>query len=525
LKKSKFLLKKSIEEFDSVFQKDLNTQSKEHSIGYYLKSIDLYAHLLNETKSENPIVIMRDLLGKSMEYIERFGLSNKPGKMDLVVNAFHSLAKFADVQYQSTCEFIKSKSVGEHSEVIKQLQIEKNKTKSIEPEGHFYRVLNNQHKMDSEEMNELQGDKEEYLWGAVRNYLNCLELGQKVYESANDTLQTGNSCIFRLVSLWTENSCDSEVNKIIEDKIYRISTYKFLPLMHQISARISLKALSASPPPKSLDSSLDEQSDERAFQNIFISLITNISQDHPHHALPVLFAFLNSNKDYLISNANAAGSSTTSRSRALESEKNMHNYLMTEDRVATASYIINGIKYNQSEQGARLKGIIEAMATLCDAYIELANTPVTEKLKPNESLTFPKHLIINKVKNFCTTSIITNQIPVSPDGKYDESKLVYIVKFNPKFKVANGINLPKIVHCYGSDGIGWKQLVKGKDDLRQDAVMQQFFATVNDFINFNNLGQNTIKLNKIRTYKIVPLSKKSGVLEWCQNTITLGKYK
>ena len=56
--------------------------------------------------------------------------------------------------------------------------------------------------------------------------------------------------------------------------------------------------------------------------------------------------------------------------------------------------------------------------------------------------------------------------------------------------------------------------------MRQDAVMQQFFETVNDLIKTHGKhGKSTM-----RTYKIVPLSQKSGVLEWCMNTITFGDW-
>lgn len=35
----------------------------------------------------------------------------------------------------------------------------------------------------------------------------------------------------------------------------------------------------------------------------------------------------------------------------------------------------------------------------------------------------------------------------------------------------NGINAPKVVECFGSDGNRYRQLAKsGNDDLRQDAV-------------------------------------------------------
>ena len=60
--------------------------------------------------------------------------------------------------------------------------------------------------------------------------------------------------------------------------------------------------------------------------------------------------------------------------------------------------------------------------------------------------------------------------------------------------------------------------MQGKDDSRQDAVMQQVFILVNQLLKTN---RQTRSLG-IRTYKIVPLSQQSGVLEWCEGTIPLG---
>lgn len=43
----------------------------------------------------------------------------------------------------------------------------------------------------------------------------------------------------------------------------------------------------------------------------------------------------------------------------------------------------------------------------------------------------------------------------------------------------NGINAPKVVECFGSDGRKYKQLAKsGNDDLRQDAVRVKFFYLI-----------------------------------------------
>lgn len=43
-------------------------------------------------------------------------------------------------------------------------------------------------------------------------------------------------------------------------------------------------------------------------------------------------------------------------------------------------------------------------------------------------------------------------------------------------RVMNGINAPKVVECYDSDGKTYRQLAKsGNDDLRQDAVRISVF--------------------------------------------------
>jgi ataxia telangiectasia mutated family protein len=89
-------------------------------------------------------------------------------------------------------------------------------------------------------------------------------------------------------------------------------------------------------------------------------------------------------------------------------------------------------------------------------------------------------------------------------------------------------------------------VVEGKDDLRQDAVMQQIFQMVNTFLK-ENVETRKRQLN-IKTYKVryvtkkssfiprmidnksvpyeqvIPLTPCSGVLEWVQNSIPLGTY-
>ena len=87
---------------------------------------------------------------------------------------------------------------------------------------------------------------------------------------------------------------------------------------------------------------------------------------------------------------------------------------------------------------------------------------------------------------------------------------------------AGGINLPKIVECLGSDGSVNKQLVKGKDDLRQDAVMQQVFTLVNVLLRRDVAARK--RALHMRAYRVVPLAPTAGVLQWVDNTMPVSSW-
>jgi ataxia telangiectasia mutated family protein len=63
---------------------------------------------------------------------------------------------------------------------------------------------------------------------------------------------------------------------------------------------------------------------------------------------------------------------------------------------------------------------------------------------------------------------------------------------------------------------------QGQDDLRQDAVMQQVFGVMNKLLQAD--AKTKSRRLQVRTYKVVPLSQRTGILEWCENTQTFGDY-
>ena len=79
---------------------------------------------------------------------------------------------------------------------------------------------------------------------------------------------------------------------------------------------------------------------------------------------------------------------------------------------------------------------------------------------------------------------------------------------DPEYAIAeSGKSLPKILKLVDTAGKVHRQIVKGNDDLRNDAVLQQLFA-----------------LLKVRSYKVVPISAGAGIAEWVSGTVTVGSY-
>lgn len=266
--------------------------------------------------------------------------------------------------------------------------------------------------------------------------------------------------VFRIISLWLANQLNPKLSLPLE-KLSNIPSYKFLPAITQISARLSC----------------ENKSDQLLSQ-----IIERCAIDHPHHVLNQIFSIANSYED--------APSPKT----------------RNEPRVQCAKSLINKLKNNTN-----ISLIVNQTEIMCKQLIKFANT---FKLPTNKSK------YIDGIKNLDAIHCPTIELPVSPNGDY--KNIVGIVKWSNEFEKLHGINEPKKIECQCTDGITRSQLLKGKDDLRQDAVMQQVFSIINTLITVNR-ETNERKL-KIRTYKVVPLSQRSGILEWCENTIPIGVY-
>lgn len=122
----------------------------------------------------------------------------------------------------------------------------------------------------------------------------------------------------------------------------------------------------------------------------------------------------------------------------------------------------------------------------------------------------------------------------------DVSKHSLIMGFDPQLLVMSSIRRPKRLTIYGESGIFKQFLVKGGEDLRNDDRIEQLFSLMNSIISQSSGVRLTQTLDGMdddmmsksafalvgndqnlaaRTFGVVPMTSKLGILEWCQGTI------
>ncbi|NXP10247.1 ATM kinase, partial [Thinocorus orbignyianus] len=471
------ILKRMIKKLDADW---FQVENDPHLKLMYTECLRLCGTWLAETCLENPTVIMQKYLEKAVEIAASHGGDSsdelKKGKM----KAFLSLARFSDNQYQRIENYMKSSEFENKQALLRKAKEEVGLIRERKVQTNRYTVkVQRELELDECAIHALTEDRKRFLCKAVENYISCLLSGEE-----------HDMWIFRLCSLWLENSGVDKVNEIMKKNAEKIPSYKFLPLMYQLAARMGTKMMGG-----------------LGFHEVLNNLISTISLDHPHHTLFIILALANANKDELLTKPDAIRRNILIKNAPKEISQ------LDEDRMKAARNIINIVRKRRAH-------MVRDVETLCDAYITLANLDANPWKSKRKGISIPADQPIIKLKNLKDVVVPTMEIKVDPTGLYEN--LVTIMSFKPEFRLAGGLNLPKIIDCVGSDGKERRQLVKGRDDLRQDAVMQQVFQMCNTLLQQNTETRKR-KLT-IRRYKVVPLSQRSGVLEWCSGTTPIGEF-
>lgn len=420
------------------------------------------------------------------------------------LDAHATLAEYADTQFRLIQENIRDSSHSAHAlyktteEELEKSEAKFKKADHAKQKNNARQSLIQNHReldrhvgklrkkleMYDDQKRQVEQNRGRFLKQALEHYCDALSYGDG-YEKL----------VHSLCSLWfTANKLPRtearEAMLILKQKIPIIPTYKWLELAYQLSARLTVG---------------DEGAE--GFNTILEDLVVSLSRDHPHHVLNVLIALRNGNSN-------------------LWEKTGPNPGILTDVRAKIVDKVMNRLKGPEGVVLARenkgyMSGLINGMFELSYAYVQLANLNVRAESKTNNSDRYKAFegkfwLAHARKESQCASrsfppiqqleniAVLTRDPTVDKTGTYKSGSPVAPVgihKFENSFQTAGGINLPKIINCIGTNGCSYKQVVKGEDDMRQDAVMQQVFRMVNAWLAKDPETQQ--RRLSIRTYRVV----------------------
>jgi len=285
---------------------------------------------------------------------------------------------------------------------------------------------------------------------------------------------------FELVSLWVSNSEENIANQRMAENSNQSVVRKLIPLAYQLASRLGTGG--------------------SMFQETLEMIILEMGTHFPHSCLWQLLA---------LSRGDMVPDTNRDRGR----------FAYDKDKVDVAKAMLDRIA--QVRHGE----LVKQMVILADGYQELADIKPTDNDVKHGFLNLSSmRLQLVKVKNLKLLPIPTLRRNLSGEviGFEDDAQVPHVVSFDITAVLVGGINAPKKVSCRGSDGKEYTQLVKGNDDLRQDAVMEQLFDIANELLCAD--ADSAARNLHMRTYRVVPLSPVAGVLEWVNGTFPMAHY-
>ncbi|KAK1637242.1 phosphatidylinositol 3 [Colletotrichum phormii] len=421
-------------------------------------------HQVSVAKLEKPHHIQKNYLEPALKDLKGNTQGQQAG------NVYHQFAMFCDEQLQDQDNLkdlarLQSLRKGKSDEVS-QLQDLISSTRDAHLKERYKNHLGKANKwlsLDEQELRRVEQTRSEFVRLSLENYLLSLAASD---EHNNDAL--------RFTALWLERSEESATNEAVKKHLDKAPTRKFATLMNQLSSRLQ-----------------DQPSSP--FQKLLIQLVYKICLQHPYHGMYQIWS----------------GSKVKIRK---------------EDQVAV-------LRLKATEKVASLLQSTRSVADIWQAidrtsayYHRLAVDRDSNKFKAGQKMALKDVHSAQSLQNALAKYKIpppTMQLEVS--ATMDYSDVPVISKLDPQMSIASGVSAPKIITAVGSDGKKYRQLVKGgNDDLRQDAIMEQVFAAVSDLLKLHRSAQQ--RNLGIRTYKVLPLTSASGLIEFVPNTIPLHEY-
>ncbi|KHO00714.1 Serine/threonine-protein kinase tel-1 [Metarhizium album ARSEF 1941] len=419
-------------------------------------------HKVSLARLENPHDIQKTYLGPALKELKREGNSQAG-------SVYHQFATFCDEQLQDPDGLedlarLHNLRTAKKDEV-NDLKALIDSTKETQLKARYAHVLSKEKQwleLDEKELKRVEQTRSEFVQLSLENYLLSL-ISSDDYN--NDAL--------RFTALWLERSAEDSTNKAVMRHLSLVPTRKFAPLMNQLTSRL--------------------QSQEGTFQKLLFELIYTICVDHPYHGMYQIWSGTKARAQQKDEVAVQRVKATEKVAQRLSANKSVANIWLSIDKTSKYYHGLAMEKNpNKYKSGAKIPLKDSAAGQYLVSYLARYRIPPPTL-----------HIEVSMTKDY--------------------SDVPFIHKLEPTMTIASGVSAPKIITAVGTNGVRYKQLVKGgHDDLRQDAIMEQVFAAVSSLL---KLHRSTQQRNLgIRTYKVLPLTASSGLIEFVPNTIPLHEY-
>eukprot|EP00929_Paragymnodinium_shiwhaense_P067440 TRINITY_DN33949_c0_g1_i1.p1 TRINITY_DN33949_c0_g1~~TRINITY_DN33949_c0_g1_i1.p1 ORF type:complete len:648 (+),score=188.25 TRINITY_DN33949_c0_g1_i1:496-2439(+) len=298
----------------------------------------------------------------------------------------------------------------------------------------------------------------------------CLEQVQ-TSATAGQEKQKLTKIACRFLSLWFDfNKSNPQVTEAVAKVMPRLSLGPLAPFIYQLASRLGTQ--------------------DQKFQSTLQELLLRIARRGAHGLWPLL----------LIKNGDQV-------------EKNMRNsdkYKADTEKLQAAKALVERLRAEREH-----RQVVQAAEALSKLYITIAFYPV-DKNQRNAKFKVADMTGYKEVKN------LLRYLPVpTAAAPLEGQEPVMIKEFEKDFGIAaQGVSAPKTIDLFDTQGRRHSQFIKGMDDLRQDAVMQQLFRLINDVLTENALSRQADL--SLRTFQVVPLTPVAGVMEKVTNANTLG---
>lgn len=412
---------------------------------------------------EKPHDIQKNYLEPALKELKGKGQGRQAGSV------FHQFAMFCDQQLQDPDgleDLTRLQSLKKaKSDEVSELKTLISSTKDAQLKTRYSHVLNKERQwldLDEQELRRVEQTRSEFVRLSLENYLLSLIASD---EHNNDAL--------RFTALWLERSEEEATNKAVMRYLSEVPTRKFASLTNQLTSRL--------------------QDHDTTFQKLLLELVYKICVDHPYHGMYQIWSGTKAKAQQKDDVAVLRVRATDRVAKRLAETQSVANIWLSIDKTSKYYHAL-------------------AMDRNPNKYKSGAKIPLRDST--------PGHNLVNCLAKY---RIPSPTMHVELSATKDYSKVPIISKLEPTMTIASGVSAPKIITAIGSDGVRYKQLVKGgHDDLRQDAIMEQVFSAVSSLLKLHRTTQQ--RSLGIRTYKVLPLTASSGLIEFVPNTIPLHEF-